>query len=138
MSAEAPETVRDLIATFLDITMIPDPDRAAEFLAPGAVIYFTGKTEMSHPREMAAYNAARYKWVKKRLGPLDVAPGDGCTVAYSFGELYGEWLDGTPFDGNRYVDRFEIVDGKIVRIDVLNDSAERILARQSGSDQDVA
>ena len=130
MSSDTTDAVRDLVATFLEITMIPDPDRAAEFLAPGAVIYFTGNMKMSHPREMAAYNAGRYKWVKKRLGPLDIAPDDDRTVAYSFGELYGEWLDGTPFDGNRYIDRFEIVDGKITRIDVLNDSAERILARR--------
>ncbi len=134
MSSDTPQSVRDMIATFLDITMIPDPDRAAEFLAPGAEIYFTGKTKMTHPREMAAYNAGRYKWVKKKLGPLDVAPGDSCTVVYSFGELYGEWPDGTPFDGNRYIDRFEIVDGKITRIDVLNDSAERILGRQDAND----
>lgn len=130
MSSDTTDVVRNLVATFLEITMIPDPDRAAAFLAPDAVIYFTGNTKMSHPREMAAYNAGRYKWVKKRLGPLDVAVGENGTVAYSFGELYGEWLDGTPFDGNRYIDRFEIADGKITRIDVLNDSAERILARR--------
>jgi hypothetical protein len=41
----------------------------------------------------------------------------------------GEWHDGTAFEGNRYVDRFVVRDGKIVRMDVWNDSAERILVR---------
>ncbi|UUX49247.1 nuclear transport factor 2 family protein [Nisaea acidiphila] len=126
------QTVRDMVEKFLETSMIPDPDGAAAFLAPDAVIYFTGKTRMSHPREMAAYNSRRYKWVKKKFATLDVAPADGHIVAYGTGTLYGEWPDGTPFDGNRYIDRFEIRDGKITRIDVLNDSAERILKRQAG------
>jgi hypothetical protein len=48
-------------------------------------------------------------------------------VVYSVGTLYGEWPDGTPFEGNRYVDRFEVHNGKITKMDVWNDSAERIL-----------
>jgi hypothetical protein len=33
------------------------------------------------------------------------------------------------FDGNRYVDRFVVRGGKIVQMDVWNDSAERLLVR---------
>ena len=58
---------------------------------------------------------------------FDVAPGDGETVVYSVGTLYGEWPDGTPFEGNRYVDRFVVREGMIVKMDVWNDSAERLL-----------
>ena len=58
-----------------------------------------------------------------------MAPGVGDSVVYNTGTLYGEWPDGTPFDGNRYVDRFVVRDGKIVRMDVWNDSAERLLDR---------
>ena len=45
------------------------------------------------------------------------------------GTLYGEWPDGTRFEGNRYVDRFVVRGGKIVQMDVWNDSAERLLTR---------
>jgi hypothetical protein len=45
------------------------------------------------------------------------------------GTLYGEWPDGTPFDENRYVDRFVVRGGKIVQMDVWNDSAERLIAK---------
>ena len=38
---------------------------------------------------------------------FDVCPGAAETVVYSIGTLYGEWIDGTPFEGNRYVDRFD-------------------------------
>ena len=55
------------------------------------------------------------------------ATGDGETVVYSTGFLYGAWPDGTPFDGNRYVDRFVVRGGQIVKMDVWNDSAEWIL-----------
>ena len=33
---------------------------------------------------------------------------DGETVVYSLGTLYGEWPDGMPFEGNRYVDRYVV------------------------------
>ena len=49
--------------------------------------------------------------------------------AYSVGTLYGEWPDGTPFDGNRYVDRYWVRDGLIVLMEVWNDSAECLLLR---------
>jgi ketosteroid isomerase-like protein len=127
------QEARSIVERFLEVSMIPDPDSAARFLAPDAEIYFTGKTRMFHPREMAAYNASRYKWVKKKFGTLDIARAEDHIVAYGTGTLYGEWPDGTPFDGNRYVDRFEIRNGKITRIDVLNDSAERLLKRQVGA-----
>ena len=82
---------------------------------------------MAHPRETSAFNAGRYAWVKKKMDRFDVAPGENDTVVYSVGTLYGEWPDGTKFEGNRYVDRFVVRDGKIVKMDVWNDSAERIL-----------
>jgi hypothetical protein len=56
-------------------------------------------------------------------------PGPDRTIVYSLGTLYGCWLDGTPFEGNRYVDRFVVENGLIVETDVWNDSAERLLER---------
>lgn len=76
-----------------------------------------------------AFNAKRYKWVKKAMERSDVVPGLGETIVYNIGTLYGEWPDGTPFESNRYVDRFVVRGGKIVQMDVWNDSAERLLTR---------
>ncbi|ALN74957.1 nuclear transport factor 2 family protein [Aureimonas sp. AU20] len=116
-----------IVRAYLEASMVPDPDRAAGFMAPGCTITFTGGRAFSHPSGPTSVNAARYKWVKKRMERFDVAPGDGVTTVYSCGYLYGEWPDGTPFDNNRYVDRFEVVNGRITKMDVWNDSAEWIL-----------
>ena len=37
--------------------------------------------------------------------------------------------DGTAFAGNRYVDRYILAHGRIVRMEVWNDSAEILLMR---------
>jgi hypothetical protein len=117
----------DVVRAYLEASMIPDPDAAAKYMKPGCVITFTGGREFTHPRGPTGFNAGRYKWVKKQMDRFDVCPGERETVVYSVGSLYGEWPDGTKFEGNRYVDRFVVVDGVIVKMDVWNDSAERIL-----------
>jgi hypothetical protein len=64
-----------------------------------------------------------------RRDRTDVVSGGAETIVYNLGTLYGEWPDGTPFEGNRYVDRFVVRGGKIVQMDVWNDSAERLLVK---------
>lgn len=118
-----------IVEAFLEASMVPDPVKAATFIADDLVITFTGGRKFSHPRESAAFNAGRYKWVKKRMLRTDVVPGAGETIVYNLGHLYGEWPDGTPFEGNRYIDRFVVRNGKIVQMDVWNDSAERLLTK---------
>ncbi|MDB5602499.1 MAG: hypothetical protein JWN71_4543 [Xanthobacteraceae bacterium] len=116
-----------IVESFLVASMVPDPETAARYISPELAITFTGGRKYSHPRETTAFNAGRYKWVKKQMQRTDVVAGHGETIVYNLGTLYGEWPDGTPFEGNRYVDRFVVRGGKIVQMDVWNDSAERIL-----------
>jgi hypothetical protein len=118
-----------IVERFLVASMVPDPETAATYMAADVAITFTGGRKFRHPREATAFNAMRYKWVKKQMERTDVAPGAGETIVYNTGTLYGEWHDGTKFEGNRYVDRFVVRGGKIVQMDVWNDSAERILVR---------
>jgi hypothetical protein len=119
----------EVVEAFLVASMIPDPIKAARHVADDVAITFTGGRKFAHPRESTAFNAKRYKWVKKKMERTDVVPGAGETIVYNLGTLYGEWPDGTPFEGNRYVDRFVVRNGKIVQMDVWNDSAERLLTR---------
>ena len=116
-----------IVEQFLEASMIPDPVAAARYIADNLKLTFTGGRRFAHPSESAAFNAKRYKWVKKKMTRSDVVPGTNETVVYNLGTLYGEWPDGTPFEGNRYVDRFVVRNGKIVEMDVWNDSAERLL-----------
>jgi ketosteroid isomerase-like protein len=124
-SADAAE----IVEKFLAASMVPDPATAAGYVSADLKLTFTGGRKMRHPRESAAFNAKRYKWVRKKMERSDVVPGARETIVYNLGTLYGEWPDGTPFDGNRYVDRFVVRDGKIVQMDVWNDSAELLLLR---------
>lgn len=130
-AAETTPDAARVVDAFLEASMRPDPEAAAMFMAPDARIVFTGGRIFRHPGEATAFNAARYRWVKKRIERNDVVPGATETVVYNIGTLHGEWPDGTPFESNRYVDRFVVRDGLIVSQEVWNDSAERILAMQA-------
>lgn len=136
--SESPEQCADhglepaaVVDEYLRILMIPDPAGAMRFVAPGLRIRFTGGRAMSAPAECAAFNASRYAWVKKRIERTEVVAGGTPeeTVVYSLGTLYGVWPDGTPFEGNRYVDRYVVRHGLITQMDVWNDSAEWLMAR---------
>lgn len=120
-----------IVDEYLRLLMIPDPAAARRFVAPDLRIRFTGGRAMSDPSECAAFNASRYRWVKKRVDRTETVAGGSLaeTVVYSLGTLYGEWPDGTPFEGNRYVDRYVVREGLIVQMDVWNDSAEWLLVR---------
>jgi len=131
MSGDPVAEARGIVETYLERSMVPDPEGAAEFVAEDFRLVFTGGRRMAVPADAAAFNAKRYKWVKKRFLRTDVAldPETGDVHVYNTGHLYGEWPDGTPFDGNRYMDIFTVRDGKIVSTDVWNDSAEILLDR---------
>ena len=120
-----------IVDEYLRLLMVPDPDAARRFVAPDLQIRFTGGRAMRDPAECAAFNATRYRWVKKRIERTETVAGGTpeATVVYSLGTLYGEWPDGSPFEGNRYVDRYVVRQGLITQMDVWNDSAEWLLAR---------
>lgn len=130
-----PRSPAELVDEYLRVLMIPDPAGVQSFIAPGLRIRFTGGRAMSAPAECAAFNAGRYAWVKKRIERTEVVAGGTPeeTVVYSLGTLYGAWPDGTPFEGNRYVDRYVVSHGLITHMDVWNDSAEWLLDRQAGT-----
>ena len=130
-----PTTAAEVVNEFLRLIMLPDPEAASRFTAPGMKILFTGGRLMAKPAECTKFNASRYKWVKKRIERTEtvIAGSNGAmpdeAVVYSLGTLYGEWPDGTPFEGNRYVDRYVVNGGLITHMDVWNDSAEWLLVR---------
>ncbi len=137
--ATNPATPAQVVDEFLRLIMIPDPAAARRYTAPGLRIRFTGGRAMSDPTQCTAFNAARYQWVKKRIERTETvarsthlnssADGDVEDVVYSLGTLYGQWPDGTPFEGNRYVDRYVVRQGLITQMEVWNDSAEWLLVR---------
>jgi hypothetical protein len=119
-----------IVEEFLTLHMIPDPEAAQKFMSPDVKITFTGGRRFPAARDCTAFNKQRYKWVKKKFERTDVCPvSETEAVVYQIGTLYGEWPDGAPFEGNRYVDRYVVRDGIIMSMDVWNDSAELLLLR---------
>ncbi len=119
----------EIVRVYLETHMIPDPEAAARYVAPNFELTFTGGRKFDTPTGATGFNARRYKWVKKKMERFETVPGEDETIVYSLGTLYGEWPDGTPFEGNRYIDRFVVRDGLIVSQDVWNDSADRLLIK---------
>jgi hypothetical protein len=135
-SPDAGARAARIVEEFLRIIMIPDPAGARAFTAPDLAIRFTGGRAMKQPGDTSAFNASRYAWVKKRFERTEVVVGatDDEAVVYNIGTLHGAWLDGMPFEGNRYIDRYVVRHGLITQMDVWNDSAEWLLVRAGLAD----
>ena len=120
-----------VVEAYLERSMVPDPEGARAHVSDDVEVVFTGGRRFGGPGDATAFNAKRYAWVKKRILRTDAAldPGTGDVHVYNTGHLYGEWPDGTAFEGNRYMDAFVVRGGLIVRTDVWNDSAEILLHR---------
>lgn len=130
-STDTSLTPAELVNEYLRVVMIPDPEAARRFVSPDLRIRFTGDRAMRDPAECSAFNAGRYRWVKKRIERTETVAGATAdeTVVYSLGTLHGEWPDGSAFEGNRYVDRYIVRHGLITELQVWNDSAEWLLVR---------
>jgi hypothetical protein len=111
---------------FLEAMQRRDLANARGFLAPNFEMTFPGKVHMNTLEELVAWGSTRYLKVSKTYERFDEVQKDGATVVYCFGTLFGIWLDGSAFDGVRFIDRFEIREGLFTRQDVWNDLAEVI------------
>ncbi len=86
---------------------------------------FPGGAVFRHPEALVDWAKGRYHSVAKTYERFDEVTGnDDGAVVYCFGTLHGEWLDGTTFDGIRFIDRFVVKNGRIVNQQVWNDLAE--------------
>lgn len=113
-----------LVRRFLEAMQARDLPAAQQLLAPGFVMQFPGAAPMHRLEELVAWGQGRYQRVGKHFERFDESWGDDATVVHCSGTLHGVWPDGSAFDGIRFIDRFEIVDGLIARQDVWNDLAE--------------
>ena len=129
--APAGQNLQEIVSTVQKVilgAMAGDRAMVQTYMAPNVELTFVGR-KLAAADEIGKFNSTRYKWVKKSIDRWDVGYSGNEIMVYSLGTLYGEWTDGTPFKGNRYIDRFIIVDGKITKMDVWNDSAEILMIR---------
>jgi len=116
----------ELVRAFLDAMERRDLAAARAFLADDFAMLFPGGARFSRLEDLGAHGAGRYRWVKKRIERFDEAHEEGCMVVYCFGTLYGEWPDGRPFEGIRFIDRFVARAGKLADQKVWNDLGEQL------------
>ena len=96
-----------------------DLTAAKALLAPGFFMVFPGGRRFDTLEALVDWAKGRYRSARKTYERFDVA-GE---AVYCFGTLAGEWPDGTPFEGIRFIDRFEFRDGRISSQKVWNDLA---------------
>ena len=119
-----PRAAAKIVRTYLRLVEERDLDAASEFLADDVLIVFPGGRTFGSLTDQVASSAGRFRSVKKTLDQLDVVSDGAETTVYVYGTLAGQALDGSSFDGVRFIDRFALNDGQIVSQMVWNDLAE--------------
>lgn len=99
-------------------------EHARSFLAEDFTMTFPGGVRLKSVEELVDWSKNRYRSIKKTIEDVHEVPLEEGAVAYCSGTLAGEWLDGSPFSGIRFIDRFLVRDGKLADQQVWNDLAE--------------
>ncbi|MEM9048367.1 MAG: nuclear transport factor 2 family protein [Pseudomonadota bacterium] len=126
-AAQAPPANADetLVRDYLAAMEARDLEKARGMLAPGFAMVFPGGAVFEQLEALLSWSQPRYRFVRKRIDRIERAGQVGAiSVVFCMGGLSGEWPDGTPFSGIRFIDRFELVDGRLTRQEVWNDMAE--------------
>ncbi|HSO48823.1 MAG TPA: nuclear transport factor 2 family protein [Rhizobiaceae bacterium] len=104
---------------------------AKGFLADGFEMTFPGGENFRRLEDLVEWSRGRYRFVRKTYENFDECFSENGIAVYCFGTLSGEWPDGTAFSSIRFIDRFEVADGKLLGQLVWNDLA--IFRSASGS-----
>lgn len=124
---------QDLVRAYLDAMEARDLPLAQSFLAPGFSMEFPGPVRMDSLAQVLEWAKPRYRFVRKTYDRYDAAGTLDDGVIYCFGTLSGEWPDGTPFSGIRFIDRFAVRDGRLADQKVWNDLGETLRSRAAGT-----
>jgi len=120
---DAPAPVRMAVELLDALERRALPEIAA-CLGEGFTMVFPGPATFTEFSAMAEAAKARYQRVGKFVEDAEALRREDVEVVYVRGTLHGVNLHGVPFDGVRFVDRFEVRGGRFVRQDVWNDLAE--------------
>jgi len=113
-----------IVRAFLAALQARDVEAAQRYLAPDARIVVPGGRVVGSVRDIVANSGSRYRTIGKVIERVDAVASTHNVVVYCLGTLHGEWPDGRSFEGIRFVDRFELRDGRIELQEVWNDAAE--------------
>jgi hypothetical protein len=114
------------VRLFLEAMQQRDLASARQFLAPEFEMVFPGNVRLRSLEDLVAWGGTRYQKIGKTYERFDEVQLGELSIVYCFGSLSGVWLNGGPFEGIRFIDRFEIRSGLFTRQDVWNDLAEAL------------
>jgi len=116
---------------FSRASMVPDPETAACYIADELKITFHRRAKISPSAETRGVSTPSvYKWVEKEDGAhRRCCRGGRDHRLQSRHSLTANGPTERRSTATAYVDRFMVRSGKIVQMDVWNDSAERLLTR---------
>lgn len=123
-SDPAIEAAIGLVTRFLRLVEERNLEEASTFLAPDVRITFPGGRTFQNLEDQVASSVGRFRNVRKVFDQFDVSESEGSLIVYCFGTLEGQALDGTPFGGVRFIDRFAVRAGLITDQKVWNDMGE--------------
>jgi hypothetical protein len=115
---------KSVVEGFLGQMQRRDLVSARQWLADDFRMTFPGGAVMKKLEELLEWASSRYLHVSKVYEQFDQCWRGDSVVVYCFGYLQGQWLDGSEILNVRFIDRFELANGKICRQDVWNDLAE--------------
>ncbi len=114
-----------IVETFLQHLGNRNLESARELIADDFVMFFPAAAVMHQFAQLLEWSETRYKRIEKTIDGIEAMQSAGDeSIVYCRGTLSGEWLDGSAFSGIRFIDRFELVNGKITKQEVWNDIAE--------------
>lgn len=114
----------DLVQSFLQAMHNRDMAGAQALLHNDFRMCFPGGMVMHALQELLNWAQQRYSQIAKHYEGFEESWQGDVTVVFCYGTLRGRWLNGEAFEGIRFIDRFEVRDGLILRQDVWNDLAE--------------
>jgi len=115
----------EIVLQFLDYLGSRDLVKARELTSDDFEMLFPGAPPMHDLQMLVDWSKPRYKSIKKHINCTEAMHSKGDeTVVYCRGTLEGVWPDGSHFSDIRFIDRFELINGKITKQEVWNDLAE--------------
>lgn len=110
-----------IVRAYLASTERRDVHAAQALLHPRAQLNFPRGRAHNSAEELFAASGRRYRFAGKSFDRIDIMADGPRMIVYCLGRLHGTFADGSAFEGIRFIDRFEIEDGLILRQDVWND-----------------
>jgi hypothetical protein len=93
-------------------------------LDPSFVMTVSGNYRFTDIAEFVAFSGERNGAIRKSPEAYETCRTDEGIAVYCIGTMSGSWLDGSHFEGIRFIDRFLVGGQKILDLQVWSDMSE--------------